>query len=488
MSWSASSASASTPTSCRDGDDGTTPLHIEESAGVQRRAQAPPSSSEPIDPRTRRRSVDDRRHDDRSHGSDTPRSSTPDAVNELHAITDAGAKMVAAAERFADEFTAGAFEHDRTATFAAEHLDKLRADRYLVSPVPSELGGGGVASIHDVVVASARLARGDPSTTIGVNMHFAVVLNLIRSWNIARARAADERAHQIANLLQRIADDDVVFASAVSEPAPQDLTRPRTTAIRTSQGWSVSGCKVFATMAPAATVISVAVAFTDDDGQERYGFAWVPPSTPGVELHDDWDAIGMRASASGSLSLHDVRLGADAVRDGFPAGTLSVAWFERFLASGLFHASASLGIAESAQTRIEDTLNRRRESVVEDPHAMIGLAENIVDLAAMQASLSLAARRVDEYFAASPRGEAGLEDAQAITADVQAAKTAICDRGQRVTDRALALSGGAGYMTAHPLAKAWRDARAGAFMHPFGVNRALELLARTSLGIAPRGR
>ena len=68
-----------------------------------------------------------------------------------------------------------------------------------------------------------------------------------------------------------------------------------------------------------------------------------------------------------------------------------------------------------------------------------------------------------------------------MIADVQASKAFICAAGQRVTDRALALSGGAGYMAGHPLAKAWRDARAGAFMHPFGANRGFDLVARTSL-------
>ena len=39
--------------------------------------------------------------------------------------------------------------------------------------MPTELGGGGVTSIHDVLVASSRLARSDPATAIGVNMHLA---------------------------------------------------------------------------------------------------------------------------------------------------------------------------------------------------------------------------------------------------------------------------------------------------------------------------
>ena len=38
----------------------------------------------------------------------------------------AGAEMVAAATRFADDFAAGAMAHDRDGTFAVEHLEKLQ--------------------------------------------------------------------------------------------------------------------------------------------------------------------------------------------------------------------------------------------------------------------------------------------------------------------------------------------------------------------------
>ena len=52
-------------------------------------------------------------------------------------------------------------------------------------------------------------------------------------------------------------------------------------------------------------------------------------------------------------------------------------------------------------------------------------------------------------------------------------------------DRALALSGGAGYVSGSPLARAYRDVRASAFMHPLGANRAYDYLARIVLGGAP---
>ena len=66
-------------------------------------------------------------------------------------------------------------------------------------------------------------------------------------------------------------------------------------------------------------------------------------------------------------------------------------------------------------------------------------------------------------------------------AQTLAAENAI-EAAVRVVDRALALSGGAGYMSRHPLSRAYRDVRAGAFMHPLGGNRAYEFIGRVVLG------
>jgi alkylation response protein AidB-like acyl-CoA dehydrogenase len=50
--------------------------------------------------------------------------------------------------------------------------------------------------------------------------------------------------------------------------------------------------------------------------------------------------------------------------------------------------------------------------------------------------------------------------------------------------RALALSGGAGYVNGSALARAYRDVRAATFMHPLGANRAYDYLAGVALGEA----
>ena len=151
-------------------------------------------------------------------------------------------------------------------------------------------------------------------------MHFAVLINIVRSWRVAVARGEERKVAAIADGLRGIVADDVVFAAAASEPGPQDLTRPSTTATRVGGGWAINGRKAFATMAPAATILNVAVTFVDARGEDRYGFALVPTTSRGLVFHDDWDALGMRASASGSVSFEDVRIAFDALRDGFPPG------------------------------------------------------------------------------------------------------------------------------------------------------------------------
>ena len=400
---------------------------------------------------------------------------------ELEADTPEGAEMVRLAERFADEFAEGALRHDRDATFAREHLERLCDSGFLAAPIPTSLGGGGVDSVRDVVVAMSRLARGDAATAIGVNMHFAVLVNIVRRWTIAVARGEGRAADALAGSLQMIAAADVVFAAAISEPSPQDLTRPSTTAERVEGGWRINGRKMFATMAPAATMLNVAVIYRDDAGDERYGFVLVPSSAPGVVIPRDWDALGMRASESGSVSFHDVLVSADSVRDGFPAGVHSADLLDRFLASGLFHAAASLGIAESAHARATAMLRGRVPATLDDPHAMMRLAENVVDVATMRAVFDRAGRLIDRYQAATLDQDGDVDMVRATYAEVQAAKTLMTDAASRTTDRALALSGGAGYLASNPLGKAWRDARAGAFMHPLGVNRAYDFLARTAL-------
>jgi alkylation response protein AidB-like acyl-CoA dehydrogenase len=223
-------------------------------------------------------------------------------------------------------------------------------------------------------------------------------------------------------------------------------------------------------MSPAATDLYVAVRADD-----RYAYAMVPTDAPGVVVHDDWDALGMRGSGSNSISFEGVDLPAAAVRGGFPAGD-AVPYMERNLVAGLFHAAASLGIAESA-----DAIVRSRD-VGGAARARMLVADTSVDLAAARGVLARAATLVDEHRGANPASDGTADELRALFAESQAAKAFVNEASARVVERALALSGGGGYRNGSPLARAYRDVRAGAFMHPLGANRAYDHLADVALG------
>jgi alkylation response protein AidB-like acyl-CoA dehydrogenase len=88
------------------------------------------------------------------------------ALIQLEPETRAGARLVADAQ-------------------ALENISLLQQAGYFTASIPEQFGGRGVESMFDLLVASSRLARGDPSTTIGLNMHLVVVTNMVQRWRIA---------------------------------------------------------------------------------------------------------------------------------------------------------------------------------------------------------------------------------------------------------------------------------------------------------------
>jgi alkylation response protein AidB-like acyl-CoA dehydrogenase len=402
---------------------------------------------------------------------------------DLEARTDAGRRLVELAETLADDLATEAAANDRDGVHPVAGVGALRESGYLAAPIPIELGGMGVESVHDLLVASARLARGEPSLTIGANMHWIPLVNMAQMWRVARLAGDARRADGIGSWMERVAREGLVVSAAISEPA-QDLTRPTTRARRTADGWAISGRKVFCTMSPSADVLYASVTYEDDEQGERYGYVRIAADAEGVRMHDDWDALGMRASGSNSVTFEDVRLPPSAVAGGFPAGRLSGDYVERHLVAGAFHAASSLGIAEEAARIAAEGATAGGRTPT--PRTQTVAAEMSVGLSAMRATLQRAGALLDEHHVARAAGAHPSEDELVeLFAEVQAAKVVLNEGAVRVVDQALALSGGAGYMTRHPLSRAYRDVRAGAFMHPLGANRAYDLLGELALGMEP---
>jgi alkylation response protein AidB-like acyl-CoA dehydrogenase len=409
--------------------------------------------------------------------------------NELHATTAPGKRLVALAEELAAGFAARAGKNDHEGRFSFENIEALLRNGYFAAPIPVECGGLGVESVHDVLVASSRLARGDASTTIGVNMHLGNTMRLVRGWRRALHAGDREKAARAAATMEAIANRKVVVAATITE-AGRELPHPAATAVRNGSGWVVNGTKIFATMSPAATHLALSVTYEAADGEERLAFARVPANTPGITVNDDWDALGMRASGSGSVVFQDVHLPDDAFQEDYPAGVWSAGLLERYLIAGPMHASASVGIAEVAAAEAVAFVTSARKGrhgrpLAERPALQMLAAENAIDLAAMRATFGRAGNLIDAYYASRLSTPGGTEDVRRVFTEVQSAKAFVHAAALRIVDRALSMSGGAGYMSKHPLSRLYRDVRAGPFMHPLATNSASEFIGRVTLGLEP---
>ncbi len=213
-------------------------------------------------------------------------------IFQLTARTRPGQRLVALAERLAEEIRPNVAEHDRDGSFPFESLARVKQSGYLTAPVPEQLGGLGVTSVHDLVVASSRLARGDAALSIGVNMHFAYLVNVLRRWQIATARGNERRADAFGRTLAEIAGEDLVFAAAISEPAHTSRDRPRSPSGPTTAGSSPAArssapCRRRQTCSTRRSPTST-IAAASSRLRRR-------PHDRGRRLvHDDWDALGIR--------------------------------------------------------------------------------------------------------------------------------------------------------------------------------------------------
>ena len=142
---------------------------------------------------------------------------------ELHARTESGRRLVALAESLSSDFATRAAEHDRDGSYPHEDVEALRESGYLAAPIPQELGGMGVESVHDLLVAAARLSRGQPSVAIGANMHWIPLVNMAQLWRAAALSGDERRAAAYSGAMAR-----VVARGSSSRPpsASPDRTSP----------------------------------------------------------------------------------------------------------------------------------------------------------------------------------------------------------------------------------------------------------------------
>jgi len=408
---------------------------------------------------------------------------------ELMPVTAPGARLVELAEQHARDFATRADQHDRQGTFPFENVDALRKSGVMAACVPEELGGLGVNSIHDYVLAINRLGRGDGSTAIAANMHIFRPWWMTRYWRAAKEGGDHRVVERLETLLRQIGAGEVIMCALISE-AGTDLLHPLVEATRTKGGWQLNGRKIFGTMSPAANLMDVACRIRDHEGSPRRAIARVASGAPGMQIMNNWDALGMRGSGSHDVLFTDCFVAEADVLDTGPWGD----WSEVFVAANLVITlglvAAFLGIAETARDLIIEMVTTRRKTpsgrTLAERHAIQHtIAEIEVDLAGARAVLARTAAAADRFFAAHDPCRIPMNELHQLMKDFQCTKLAVTRNAISIVDRALTASGGAGYLARSPLSRLYRDVRAGPFMQPLSPNEAFEYIGKVTLGLDP---
>lgn len=417
--------------------------------------------------------------------------STADAASfELLPSTDAGKRFVALAEEHAADFASRAEQHDREASFPFENFKAMLSSGFMAGPVPQEFGGLGVESLFDMMVAMSRLGRGDASTSIAANMHISGASTIVRLMRRSMAAGDEQTVLALKDLLRQVGTGSVVMCFPTTEPGT-DLTSPATEAVPTEGGYLISGRKIFGTISPAAHLFFPSVRVPKEAGHYLTATAMVPRDTPGLEVKDSWDAMGMRASGSNDIVFKECFVPEGrlyGMRDNY--GKIGRGFADFALTANLPLISVFLGVAEAARDLALATVKNQRKG---PNRKLLGeripiqqlIAEIEIDLSVSRAIAERLGRAADIFLQRYATEDAPVDEANGLMKEVQCMKYVVNRKAIEIVDRAMIVCGGAAYMSKHPLSRLYRDARAGPFMQPFAPYEAFEYIGKVALGMEP---
>jgi alkylation response protein AidB-like acyl-CoA dehydrogenase len=382
-------------------------------------------------------------------------------------LTPRQREIVDLAGSLADEFAERAAEHDRDGTFPFENYERMREEGYLGLTVPEELGGMG-AGLYELILAQERLAAGDASTALAVNMHVSPIGQLASLW-----RASGDEA--LADVLRRAADGRLVYASMSAEPGDPILMSSTTTAIPVEGGYRVTGKKIFGTESAVCTEFSTRALVDDPQGGPTVIFFRLPRDVEGMTVKETWNVMGMRATLSNDFELEDVFVAEEDVFHRYPANHFDATMLKTVWGWAMPTFGATyLGIGAGALALARELARKMRKG--DNPHVHHLFAEMEVLLESARAVLY---RHADEMESGALYADLPV---QAGMAKAVLTKYLATNNACAIVDRALHVVGGAGYFKRLPLERMYRDVRAGPIM-PYTNLEAHDLFGRTSLGI-----
>ncbi|AMU26594.1 dibenzothiophene desulfurization enzyme C [Mycobacteroides abscessus] len=303
------------------------------------------------------------------------------------------ADPVAVARDLARTWQDGLIERDRAGGSATTEREDLRASGLLSLAVPQRFGGWGAdwPTIFEVIREIAKV-DGSLGHLFGYHTVCIAFIELLGS------------SEQTEHVYRQVAQHNWWAGNASSENNSHVLDWKVRATPHEDGSYRFEGTKHFTSGATDSDLLLVFGVVQDASAlQGSIITAVIPTDRAGVTVNDDWDALGMRRTDSGTVEFHDVEVRADEVLGG-PNAIIND--FFQFQPASLFgplvqlsFANVYLGIAQGALDAARDyTRTQARPwtpagvtQAVEDPYVVraygeMGIAYQGADAAARDAA------------------------------------------------------------------------------------------------------
>ncbi len=340
--------------------------------------------------------------------------------------------LVEAIGRYAaNDLQPGAHDADEEEGWAPEVIEKGWQLGVLQASLPEEFGGFGEHSTVTGALAAEAMAFGDLAGALAVMSPSAFALPILIA-------GSDE---QKATWLPPVIEAEwKPYAAAIVEPSfnftPTDL---KTTASKNGDGYRLTGEKIYVPFADEAPALLV---YANLEGQTEAFI--VPGGAEGLTIGERDQLLGIHALPTYHVTLNDVQVDAAARLGGGESGTaLSLA------ASQVGTAAMAVGMSQAAHDYALAYAKDRQafgKAIAQKQSIAFMLAEMAIEIEAIRLMVWEAAWQLDQGRSEAPKS--------AYLALMGAA-----DMAMMVTDRAVQILGGHGYIREHPVERWMRNGR-----------------------------
>jgi len=331
-----------------------------------------------------------------------------------------------------------ALELDRKEEFPMDLYKKAAKLGFTSLFIPEQYGGQGYGYV-EACIAMEEMCRADSS------LGLATMIGVFGS-DLILFHGTEEQKNKYLPPLCR---GDFISAAAFTEPARgSDITKMDTTAVKYGNEWWINGTKTFITNAPIADFLIV-LCQTDTKVRPTYRgqtLFIVDKGTPGLDITKQKNKMGIRCTATGEVSLSDVKVTDANILGEFNRGFYHSMWF--FDISRIAVAAQAVGTAQGA-FEIAFKYAKQREAFGQPIMQFQQIGCELAKVAT-----EIEAARLLTYKAAWTVDQKAMDPMLTSMAKLYASRAAV-----RAADVAIQTLGGYGYMGEYKVERFYRDAK-----------------------------